>query len=145
MSQTIADGAGWSATQTYGYDMVNRLKTAQESAGGTAAWKITSNYDQWGNRWVSDPASDPTATFGVTLNPFTPTVATKFNAKNQMMVTGAASDYDAAGNQLAGYSLAYDAENRVVSAAANSNGTATYAYDGDGRRVTKSVNPGSAV
>jgi RHS repeat-associated protein len=56
---------------------------------------------------------------------------------NQMLGNG----YDASGNQrtLDPFTLTYDAENRVVSAAAPSpvSVTESYAYDGEGRRVQK--------
>jgi RHS repeat-associated protein len=73
--------------------------------------------------------------------PATPTASTNFNAKNQLLVTPSPSDYDLAGNELAGYTLGYDAENRVVSAAAGIGHTVAYGYDGDGRRVTKTMDP----
>jgi YD repeat-containing protein len=47
------------------------------------------------------------------------------------------TNYDAAGNRMwmSPYTLTYDAENRIVSAASQMNGSTTYAYDGDGNRV----------
>jgi RHS repeat-associated protein len=58
-----------------------------------------------------------------------------------LLVTPSPSDYDLAGNELAGYTLGYDAKNRVVSAAAGIGHTVAYGYDGDGRRVTKTMDP----
>src|SRR5439155_26601715 len=49
--------------------------------------------------------------------------------------------FDLAGNQaqVNPYSLTYDAENRLTAVTSQSNGSASYAYDGGGRRVTKAV------
>jgi len=55
-----------------------------------------------------------------------------------MVNAGLGIQYDAAGNQTAigGFSFTYDAESRLVSSTLNGV-TATYAYDGEGRRVKK--------
>jgi RHS repeat-associated protein len=67
---------------------------------------------------------------------FTPTQNSNFNSNNQLGIQSSA--YDSAGNlkAIGGYSFAYDAENRQVSAAVGST-TANYSYDGEGRRVQK--------
>jgi len=56
--------------------------------------------------------------------------------KNRLNLT---NSFDRAGNQLKinPYTLTYDAENRQTAATSVSNGSATYGYDGEGRRVTK--------
>ena len=130
MSQTISDGASWTVTQTYTYDTLDRLVSAEEP--GSASWKETFGYDRWGNRWV-----DTANTSGLFLDGNTPLASTWFTGKNRLNL--AAGTFDKAGNQLkvSPYTLAYDGENRTTAATSASNGSATYAYDGEGRRVTK--------
>lgn len=41
---------GFTATQTYSYDSLNRLKAATEKIGGNVNWQQTFNYDIYGNR-----------------------------------------------------------------------------------------------
>jgi RHS repeat-associated protein len=117
-------------TQTYTYDALNRIKTLAEVNASR-----TYNYDRWGNQWVS-PNS------GFTLNGLTPTLDTNFSTATNRRA-GVPYDngagYDAAGNQTAysPFTLFYDAENRTKELTSTSNGSATYNYDGDGRRVKK--------
>ena len=128
-SQTIS-APGLTLTQSYGYDELNRLKTATESG----VWSQTYSYDQYGNRAV---------TAGYVPNTtLTPQTLTAFNASNNRLV---GSSYDAAGNQVqdaAGRTFSYDGENRQVSF---NGGTATYSYDGDGRRVKKVDGAGTTI
>ena len=111
--------------EDFKYDTLNRLQMATDSGG----WYRKFGYDQWGNMWT-----DPGTATGPVLNPNTPTSQQVFsNGNNQR----SDQSYDAAGNlqillSAPNLSLKYDAENRQVSA-----GGFSYAYDGDGRRVTK--------
>jgi RHS repeat-associated protein len=106
------------------YDAANRLK-------GFVEGSITQNYgyDQYGNRWV------PTST-GYTLSGLTPIAQSTYTAGNNRMV---GVGYDNRGNQtlVSPYPLAYDQEDRQTSAVSSANGSASYAYDGNGRRVQK--------
>jgi RHS repeat-associated protein len=63
-------------------------------------------------------------------------------ATNQFTDT---SNYDAAGNRkaMSPYTLTYDAENRIVSAMSQNNGSTNYVYDGDGRRVLATFSDGT--
>lgn len=82
------------------------------------------------NNWISYPAATP-ATTGYTAN-----------SLNQYTAVGAASPtYDGNGNTTSDgtYTLGYDPENRLVSASGGGN-TASYAFDGRGRRKLKTVN-----
>ncbi len=106
--------------ESFAYDGENRLTYATDSGG----WSRTFGYDQWGNMAV-------TLNSGVPLNVNTPTSTGLFNANNQRTDQA----YFANGNLKAvqpGITLAYDAENRQTSASGYS-----YAYDGNGHRVTK--------
>jgi YD repeat-containing protein len=110
--------------QSYAYDGVNRLTGVWDSG----YWR-TFGYDTWGNMWV-------TGNGGVPLAGNTPTA----NVYSGNRIGGAS--YDAAGNQLVvnGDTLAYDAENRQSSATDGvTHGVETYEYDGEGRRVKKTI------
>jgi RHS repeat-associated protein len=146
-SQTIARSQGtW--TQSYTYDGVNRLACANETSGaapltcgtGTPNWWLTFGYDNFGNHWLSNNPSSA----GLPISPFTPGSSTNYDASNHLNIQN--SLYDGAGNQkqIGGFQFAYDSENRMTSSVFTStptNQTTTqYDYDGDGRRVTKTVN-----
>ncbi len=100
--------------QSYLYDWWNRI-TTYKIAGTT---NQTFTYDRWGNRSAS-------------------TLALTFNAATNRITTTGYNSYDVAGNQLGlpGFTLQYDGASRIKTV--NSGSTATYTYDGDGRRVKK--------
>jgi RHS repeat-associated protein len=134
LSQSIT-GAGGTFSQSYTYDAVNRLASAQEGA----TWSRTFGYDGFGNMWVE-------ANSGVTLDPFTPTGPSSYDtATNRFVNAGLGISYDGVGNQTAigGYTRSYDGENRQRTSAIGSAVT-SYVYDGDGRRVKK-VNNGATT
>ncbi len=109
-------------SRSYTYDELNRIKTLSGTGGSCTG--LSWSYDVWGNR------TNQTVTSGsCTMS------SLGFNTKNQ--ITNSGFTYDAAGNQTAepGKSYSYDAENRMISV--NGGSTATYVYDGDGRRVKK--------
>jgi RHS repeat-associated protein len=71
-----------------------------------------------------------------------PTTQSNFDANTNRLVESAGQvGYDATGNQTThgGWTLAYDAEGRIKAATPSSGNAATYEYDGDGRRVKKTV------
>lgn len=144
-SQLITVAAAGSApalsfTQSYTYDAVNRLKTAEEASGTTPVWKQVYDYDRSGNRTLS-PATTLPAMLDARTNP-------QINPATNRIADGQGYGYDAAGNVVATpdagsgtHSYDYDGENRQVryDGGASSTGGATYSYDGDGRRVKKEV------
>ena len=121
---------GHTWTQNYTYDALNRISTASEANG----FNRTYGYDQYGNRWIASSS-------GITAyEPHEPTAGSLFNPANNQLAN---QSYDAAGNQT-GYAprtLAYDAENRMISATSALNGNEYFVYDGDGRRVRKTWIP----
>src|ERR1039457_2831824 len=123
-------------SETFTYDAYNRIGKATE--GTAPAWSQTYNYDAYGNRWVTSPSGFP-------LYSFTPTAATNYNSNNQLAATFHTSAYDFAGNQtgIGGYIFPDDAENRQYTSAVN--GTTTYTYDGEGRRVMKTTGTAQTV
>jgi YD repeat-containing protein len=122
---------GLTLTQTFGYDTVNRLISAQET-GGTDDWNQAYGYDQWGNRAVSGNYIPNTYATPSALSQYT---------NNQWLGPGAS--YDSKGNQksLPSRTFTYDAENRLVASTQPGMGAISYVYDGDGRRVQKTVVP----
>lgn len=128
--QTITIGAT-QISQSYTYDQANRLLSATEAG----SWSQSYSFDQFGNRWV-------TSSTGYALSPLTPQSQSAFNATTNRLV---GSLYDTSGNltqDAFGRVFGYDAENRQTSL----NGTtATYSYDGDGRRVKKTDSTSTTV
>ena len=108
--------------QTFSYDTLNRISTAQTSSTtGTKCFGETFGYDAWGNVLTIGGLTGYTGCTQENLG-----VAS--NVKNQISTNA----YDSAGNTTpSGYS--FDAENHLLAA-----GGVTYTYDGDGRRVKKS-------
>ncbi len=112
-------------TVRYTYDPLYRLTgetIAGDPAGNNGA--LTYTYDAAGNRLARTstvPAVSP-ASYG-------------YDADNRLTRDG----YDRNGNTIAtsGATYAYDSENRLTSAGG---GAVTFVYDGDGHRVSKSVN-----
>jgi len=127
----IINNKDTSRNQTFTYDPLNRLISAQNAGtdctkttlnGKTEYWGNSYTYDAWGNLLSKTP--------------------TKCSAEN-ITLTAAASNqlqgygYDAAGNMThdltSGKDYTYDQENRITAAAGF-----TYTYDADGNRVEKS-------
>jgi RHS repeat-associated protein len=132
-SQTISPLGVTFVTQNYTYDSYNRLSTSGEKAGTTTTWSENFNYDSFGNRWV---LPNPV---GITLSPWTVTTNFYNSATNRLTYND--FGYDNAGNQttISPYTVSYDVENRQSGFTSTSNGSATYTYDGDGRRVEKAA------
>jgi RHS repeat-associated protein len=124
--------------QTYGYDSLNRLSSAQENGG--ASWAQNFSYDRYGNRTFISGTTLPGQ-----LTPSNNPVINAGNNRLNITVSGQTSvTYDPAGNithDVNGHSYVYDGENKQTTyeGGASANGGATYSYDGDGRRVKKVV------
>jgi RHS repeat-associated protein len=110
-------GGGLSYSQSFTYDSLNRLATAQEKYSKITNWTQTNGYDRYGNRTV-------TAGGGQSLS---------FDTNNRIV----GLSYDNAGNLLNDgvHSYAYDAENKIVRV----DGFQSYIYDGEGKRVRKLI------
>lgn len=124
--QQVTDNLTAGRTQSFTYDHLNRLATAQSAAtSGADCWGLQYGYDIWANFTSSSvtKCSAPTQSFSI-------------NANNR--ITNSGFSYDAAGNLLSDGSFTYqwDAENRMKSL--NTTG-ATYTYDAAGLRVRKNV------
>src|SRR5882672_11907945 len=135
--------------QQYGYDALNRVTQVHEYTGDTSHdWQQAYTYDRYGNRTINGSTS---ATWGDGINNMQ-AAAVSSTTTNRMYAPGETEsshptmDYDAAGNQTkdtytgAAVTRAYDAENRMTSETqASSYVAGTYTYDGDGRRVKRTV------
>lgn len=130
LSQAIARPS-FSASQSYAYDGLNRLRSMTESA--TAQTYV---YDRYGNRAVLSSSYIPIAAQSPVVSSDTEAAVTAIFPSNRW--SGGTNDN--AGNQIARYggSFAFDAENRVKSSTVG-NVTTAYDYDGEGRRVTKTT------
>jgi RHS repeat-associated protein len=130
-------------TQTYTYDILNRLLTTQASANsGVDCWG-----QGFGNYNVTPPpppyplADDSLGNLlAISLTKCSGyTLSVSVNSANQ--ITNSGFTYDSSGNgNMTGDGLntyTFDAENRIITASAAS-GLFCYNYDGNGRRVEKS-------
>ncbi|HEY5883476.1 MAG TPA: RHS repeat-associated core domain-containing protein, partial [Pyrinomonadaceae bacterium] len=134
---TVGSVTGFTAVQTYTYDELNRLESAQENGG--ASWRQNFDYDRFGNRIFRSGTTLPAA-----LDPSNnPTIDPLNNRIDPLAAGQGTVTYDNAGNltrDVDGHLYHYDAENKVVSYDGGpSTGGASYSYDGDGRRVKKVV------
>jgi RHS repeat-associated protein len=117
----------------YNYDGVNRLIAANDNN-----WSRSFGYDPYGNMWV-------TGATGITPSSLTPTGSNGYNANNQLTVN---AGYDASGNQttFGVNAMTYDAESRQIGVSNTNPGMqATYSYDGEGKRVMRSINGASTT
>lgn len=149
---------GFTATQTYNYDGLNRLKDATETINSGQTWKQTYKYDRFGNR-TFDEANTSTLPKNCTDSNNAPAVCPNIVP----IVNPAANtsdnrlqnyEYDASGNMTKDLGnltadpnkrrYTYDGENkqtkveRLDSSGSTPIGTiGEYFYDADGRRVKK--------
>ena len=130
---TTGNSPGFTDTQTYDYDALNRIMTALENNG--TSWKQAFIYDRYGNRSV-DVANTSSDLVG--LNPSISTSNNQITPRQDEHY-----HYDAAGNldtDAVNTPYLYDAENRLVTFNNGPNpltNGATYIYDGTGQRIKK--------
>jgi RHS repeat-associated protein len=122
--------------QTFTYDPLNRLISAQNTGtdcnaitvnGKTKYWGNNYVYDAWGNLYQKNVTKCGAENLGITI-------------LNTNRIGTAGYGYDDAGNMTANATDAvnatFDAESRI-STATKSGSTTTYVYDSDGNRVKK--------
>ena len=147
---TVSTTAGFTATQSYTYDSLNRLKSAEETIPNQTGWKQTFQYDRYGNRNFDEANTTASINFpkncgGAVCSTDVPVVNPTIDiTKNRLN----SYTYDASGNttkDAQSRKFTYDAENKqtkVETVDSYNNPTSTvgeYFYDGDGRRVKKYV------
>lgn len=142
---------GFTATLTYTYDSLNRIKTAEETIPGQTGWKQTFKYDRYGNRnfdYGTNPLAPETnspSSQGTLPKVVNPEILTTDNRFKQDQDNDGISDYlyDAAGNttkDALGRTFIYDGENKQVEVKdAVNQSIGQYFYDGNGKRVKKLV------
>ncbi len=114
-------------TQSFVYDQVNRIVTAQTSStSGSNCWGETYTVDEWANLTAIGALSGYSSCTQENLS-------VSATTSNQLSSTG--FSYDLAGNMLTdgANTYGYNAESEIKSAAG-----VNYTYDGDGNRVEKS-------
>jgi RHS repeat-associated protein len=134
-----------SRNQTFTYDALNRLASAQNAGtdcgqptlnGKTKFWGNGYTYDAWGN--LTGKGNLPGANSAKCNSESMDRTADAQNRLHVKPNTGADYQYDAAGNMTynadAGQYYSYDPENRITGA-----GGFTYTYDADSNRVEKST------
>jgi RHS repeat-associated protein len=123
-SHTLAVEGAHSVVTNYTYDHLYRLLT-----GGSPGQPTTYTYDTRGNR--------------TSLTAGTTTTAYSYDSADRITGIGTATPtVDADGELTAtgsGVTFGYDVANRLVSVSRTGTPTASYAYDGDGKRASKTV------
>jgi RHS repeat-associated protein len=132
----ITNNRDSSRSQTFTYDALNRLTSAQNAGTDCTKTTVNNKTEYWGNSYGYDPWGNltkktPTKCSAESLN--------EYADWNNRLHTYSGTDnwYDAAGNMThdatTGLSYTFDAENRITGA-----GGYTYIYDAEGNRVEKS-------
>jgi RHS repeat-associated protein len=154
---TVAEGLSANQDEYYTYDGLYQIKTLQRGTltgtppsgiSGTPTWEEDWNYDATGN-WHGSSSAYLTKVSGTTTLDQNRTHNEVNEITNITESTGTAwptPGHDAAGNLTSvpqplslgnGYTLTWDAWNRLMTVKAGSTTVATYAYDGATRRVSK--------
>jgi RHS repeat-associated protein len=134
---TQTNGLSSGRTQTYTYDPLNRLLSAQSAAtSGTECWGLTFGNNATPPTLATDALNNLTNMNQTKCAP--PFLNVGVNNNNQINSPTGYS-YDAAGNSTAdgSYTYTYDAENQILTASNVPGGPYCYTYDGDGLRVVK--------
>jgi RHS repeat-associated protein len=123
--------------QTFTYDALNRLTSAQNAGTNCAASTVNGKSEYWGNSYGYD-AWGNLLQKSVTKCGAENLIVTA-DAHNWIHASGTDYQYDAAGNMTFNatpptQTYTYDQENRLTGAAGYA-----YTYDGDGNRVRKST------
>lgn len=135
--QTITVPGATSYVQSYSYDPLNRLVGARETVGDQQTWRQDFAYDRYGNRTGFSQISGQTQLALNNLN------NPEIDASTNRIKAGQGYAYDLNGNltqDAAGRKFDFDGDNKQ-SAVKDTNGNviATYGYDGNGRRVKKTI------
>lgn len=141
----VGSNPAFTAVQTYSYDGLNRLNSAEEKVSGTTTWKQTFTIDRFGNRTFD--AGNTTTLGSCSTAICNPSIST-----NNNRITSSGYTYDANGaltQNASGERFGYDAENHQTkffnSNNSGSTSDAEYIYDGDGKRVMKTVGSDTTI
>ena len=144
---TVGSSNGFTATQVYEYDELNRLKGAVETEGTSQTnWEQHFRYDRYGNRTVitDENKQGQEAVTTESVVGLNPDVSTSTNRIVPKQNTTEQYQFDASGNMTrddVGNTFTFDAENhqKTYTPIDTQLPSATYFYDGDGKRVKKVV------
>lgn len=142
-------------SQNFGYDDINRLSSASETAGGVFQWRQGFVYDRFGNRRFNEESTS-TLPRGCTSGSvqimcawdrkrYNPMVSSRDNRVVADQDFDSVEDYrqDRSGNVLkdpSGLNFYYDSDNRQVQIEDPfRNLVGKYSYDGFGRRIKKTT------
>ncbi|MET0754010.1 MAG: RHS repeat-associated core domain-containing protein [Pyrinomonadaceae bacterium] len=137
--------SGFTATQTYTYDNLNRLKDATETISSTQTWKQTFTYDRFGNRNFDEANTStlPKNCSGAVCANDRKILNPSINTSNNRLNTADNYGFDNSGNTTSdaqGRTFIYDGENKQTQVKDSLSQTiGQYYYDGDGQRVKKVV------
>src|SRR5262249_11117117 len=131
----ILNNKDHSRDQSFTYDALNRMLSAQNAGTNCAAMTVNGKTEYWGNSYSYD------AWGNLLGKAVTKCSAENMNltadAHNWLHASGTDYTYDAAGNMMhdttSNLNYTWDQENRLTGA-----NSYTYTYDGDGNRVRKS-------
>jgi YD repeat-containing protein len=146
---TVGTEQGFTATQNYAYDSLNRLKSAAETISSNQTWKQTFVFDRYGNRNFDEvetttlPKSCMDGSNPVMCTAdrklFNPSISFSTNRLNTSEDYG----YDNAGNTTndpQGRVFKYDGENKQHEVRNSQNEViGQYFFDGNAKRVKKIV------
>lgn len=153
---TAGTAQGFTATQFYEYDELNRIRQASENftpngqSTAVTSWTQTFQYDKYGNRTLNEPYTTASVTFpkdctnGLGQAIICENVRAIYNppantANNRLN----GYSFDNAGNTTTdaqGKTFTYDAENKQTQVKnSQQQPLGTYYYDGNGKRVKKIV------
>ena len=132
-------------TQIYEYDDLNRLQRTYDGSPTQPTWQQRYVYDRFGNRTLEPASPSP----GINNTQFDRNEAASTNrlyapGDTSLSMAQRRMRYDAVGNLVFDNytgqgTRSYDAENRMIVAVGNGQ-SQIYTYDGEGRRVKRSVN-----
>lgn len=146
---TVGGSPGFTATQTFAYDQVNRIKDATETISGSQSWRQAFTYDRYGNRNFDE--FNTTTLPKNCLSGITPIVCPAdrklfnpaVNTANNRLSSSDSYTFDSSGNltiDAAGRTFTYNADNKQLEVKNSSSQTiGQYLYDADGKRVKKVV------
>lgn len=123
------------AVQTFTYDGMSRLKTFSEAGGPSQTYV----YEQYGNRALLTGSTMPPWPPAAVVTSDLPSQVAAIFPSNQWTQSSVVNGYVTQPRTGAYPILTYDAEGRVDGATtgATSSSTASYGYDGEGRRVKR--------
>ncbi|MBK9156423.1 MAG: hypothetical protein IPM25_19815 [Chloracidobacterium sp.] len=152
---TVGTNNGFAAVQTYTYDSLNRLESAEEMPNGwtdctsdpTKCWKQTFTFDRYGNRNFDEAHTTFTGFLkecgGSMCTDLKKRLNPSINTSDNRLSSGDDYAFDDAGNTTSDpddRTFIYDAENKQVRVLDDEDETiGEYWYDGDGKRVKKYV------